>query len=116
MSYCAQWVIVLLYWIVLYDPDSERGDYQNINAHGLNLVIILIESYISSNLFYKEHFKSLLLMPISYLLFNCIYTLADNPIYDVLTYKDVASYIYVIVGLLLYSLFYLLKFKIYHLS
>ena len=78
------------------------------------MVLVITDFFLCNIQFQVSHWWPILVASLAYLLINLIVTLADKPVYDVLTYKDALSYIYVLVtiGLAIGSFFLFYGFSV----
>jgi hypothetical protein len=88
-------LIVILYWGVLRGTPT----FLNISQHGLCLAAMYIDFVFNLIIFVNSHIFICILVGAVYLIVNVIVTLTYRPVYDVLTYKDGASYLFMFMAL-----------------
>mmetsp|Transcript_2658 Transcript_2658/g.357 ORF Transcript_2658/g.357 Transcript_2658/m.357 type:complete len:114 (+) Transcript_2658:64-405(+) len=86
--------IVLMYWSIMA-PDAPS--FWDISDHGVWMLFIVIDFYFNNIKLQKNHGKFMGVVIVICLAINCIVSLADEPVYKVITYKNVMSYIYIAV-------------------
>uniref|UniRef100_A0A7S1C1V5 Uncharacterized protein n=1 Tax=Bicosoecida sp. CB-2014 TaxID=1486930 RepID=A0A7S1C1V5_9STRA len=104
-AFAFEFGIVVLYWGVLYDPDLDTVDFDNLNAHLLLLCIMLVELLLSRMRFRARHLALVLAGAVVYLVLNMVVSLADEPVYRVLKWDRggdavlvIGSFILLIIG------------------
>ncbi len=94
--------LTLMYWAVLRIWfDKWYHNYYSIWLHGIFFCLIAVDFFLCQIMIAPKHWWPLLILSIAYLTLNVIVSLASGPVYSILTYKDFASYIYVVATLIL---------------
>lgn len=102
-------VITVFYWSTLYDPATYPTSYlkiTNLINHALPLIVLTIDFVMNTVPFHYRHVPIMLgIMLIYALAVNLPVTLiSGTPVYSVLTYKDVSTYLYILLLLVLFTL------------
>ena len=112
-----QLLVPPLYWIGEYPslPDDEKpvgyDFFLELNLHGIFTVLIAID-YLSSQIdVIKSHILFQQIFTIGYIIFNWWYTSNFGPIYSIITWDNVFTYVFILIALLFSILgFYLCAF------
>ena len=77
-----QLTLTLLYWIVLYTPDTPNaGGFDNIGFHGMPLILLLTDFTFNSYQFPISHVIVTFIVGGIYLIINQVRTCDGNPVY-----------------------------------
>ena len=96
--------ITIVYWLAIWPTDKIEGAYNhflNVEVHGMTLLSLLTDFFLSSFLFKRDHFKYIAAVTLIYLIMNLTVTLVDKPVYPVINWKDSISYVFGAVAVLL---------------
>ena len=89
--------IVLLYWLLLRSPQpNELRFWDNIESHGIKLLILFIDLGLSSMTLPDPHVVVLCGALIGYLITNCWVSLTEKPVYAILTWRSAGDAVLVI--------------------
>ena len=86
-----------MYWGIM----AKTPDFWNVSDHGVWAIFLIFEIFVNKIRIVKSHWKVLTIVVFIALLINIIVTLAHKPVYKVVTYDDVASFIYVVILVIL---------------
>ena len=98
-----EFLIAPFYWGLLFDGSysSTFEMIDDILGHGTPLLALLIEFGFNIIPFYMKHLALVALIQVVYLIVNVIVSLVDKPVYGILNWKDLTSYL-VFFGVLVY--------------
>eukprot|EP00347_Sterkiella_histriomuscorum_P003457 403364223 len=109
-------VIVLFFWIVLYPlmDHSDPGDLRdNILMHASPMAILVADYVINRIPFSFKHLPVSIFIMLMYGVVNLSYTLSSGtPVYPPLNFKDVMSYVWIVVLAFIESITYAIMFFI----
>jgi hypothetical protein len=95
-------VIVLLYWLLLASPQPSQLRYwDNIESHGIKLVILAIDLAVSCMTLPDAHSVVLTGALLGYLITNCWVSLTEYPVYSILTWRAAGNAVLVVGACLL---------------
>ena len=72
--------ITIVYWLAIWPTDKIEGAYNhflNVEVHGMTLLSLLTDFFLSSFLFKRDHFKYIAAVTLIYLIMNLTVTLVD---------------------------------------
>lgn len=87
-------IVVLFFWLVLFPPKLKKENETHIFLlecadHLLPFVYLVIEYTLFNKVpFLRRHFPFVIALVFSYLVFNCIYSLAHKPVYAPMTWNS----------------------------
>ena len=99
--------VTLMFWGLMASWSTPLENYINVWLHGGLLVVMIVDFFMSQMHFKPRHWWVVLVPSFAYLLVNLIVTLADEPVYDFITFKSVLTYVYIVLtlGLIVGSFF-----------
>lgn len=98
LTWCSQWLITLLFWIAIY-PVPGYPLFMAVSVHGGMLSLTVFDYSICRHSLKLSNWKSVVLPLCFYLLFLLAVSVTIHPVYDILTFTDVTSYIFLALGL-----------------
>jgi hypothetical protein len=117
LSSVTAWFVSILYWTALYpiekNPPQGYFYFLNVCKHGVPALFMAVDLFLGSGVLVQFHLSMVYAYFIAYLIVNAIYTTSTlNPIYDILTYQDEPTVVWVAISLalvvLIWGLTYLL--------
>ncbi len=92
LSLCLEVVLVILYWVLLSGPKpSATAWWKDVSAHGLHLLLLLVDFFLGSNRLPDRQTLVLLSATIVYILWNIGVTFTIHWLYPVLTWTGAGS-------------------------
>ena len=95
----------IIFWTVLFpklSPKTVYNWYSNFFLHIIPLVSVLLD--FTFNRFHMKRNLSFMIIIIIFILYftvNCLFSIFDEPVYSVITYKDAISYLYILLALII---------------
>ncbi|XP_071961034.1 protein rolling stone-like [Antedon mediterranea] len=88
-SYSAAVAVTILYWILEYEPDTDSIHAYGVHVHGINVLLVVIDSLIVANPYRLLHMIYPALYALVYFIFTAIYWAAGglNPVGNPWIYK-----------------------------
>ena len=102
-----EFLITIFYWLVLFRIDYDRVTRNaanfifNLFLHLFCYISLFLELLMNHIIFHKNHWVFIMLAMGLYGVINCSYTLSEEPVYPPINYKDVLSYIYMLIAMAL---------------
>jgi hypothetical protein len=95
-------IITLFFWAVLFDPDDPENDIWDYLDHSIPIVMLIIDYCMNKIPFNLRHLAPSMVIMVSYGIVNISYTLGTGtPVYPPLNFKDVLSFMWLVVLILL---------------
>lgn len=105
LSFCLEIVITAIFWFALYTGkyNNDMRHLADITMHTIPIFLLVIDLIFNRLRFYaKQSIIVMMLIMISYTVVNVLYCFFDKPIYPILDWVSLTSYIYYIAALVLY--------------
>ena len=108
ITYAVEVLITIFFWAFLYEivrekyKDNQYFLYDQIYLHGVCFLTISIDFALNSYKFHNRHIAYILILTIIYGGFNAAYSLLVVPIYDVITYRHLKDYLFVLLAFFLF--------------
>ena len=96
--------ITIFYFGFLYESSATFNltEYSLISKHLYPLILTYLEFTLNNTIVYYVDIWVLVVIVLAYVPVNLIFTFVDEPVYSLITYKDVTSYIYLVALLVLF--------------
>lgn len=98
-------VVTILYWAVIFWTTDRDSVYQYYGSYFLHIFPILSSTadFVFNRFHLKYGFSIFVVIGVyfGYIFVNCLFTLLDSPVYSVVTYKSVMSYVYLFSALVI---------------
>ena len=95
-----------MYWVAIYPKENHENDtlwdfIDNFICHVLMFLMVWIDNIFNAIKPYKRHLIIILIFSLVYITENILISLLYKPVYIIMTFKDVDSYIFMIGAILL---------------
>jgi hypothetical protein len=94
LTWSSQWLITLLFWTAIY-PIPGYSIWEAVGVHGGMLLLIVLDYCLCRHSLALANWKMVLLPLLVYLIFVLAVSVTINPVYPILTFIDLTSYIFI---------------------